>query len=231
LTETQIAESYIYSTVATELSGTSLSGCPIWPDVADQGTAWPCIVFSLQSPRADKMVVGDDRILCDLLYQVKVIGKTRKEDIDQYATAIDRCLHGYVGTAGGVLGITRENPVGYTEASGDGKFYHLGGLYRVIVQPAQTLILRVANGRTPYTALLGTRYSSQQSGRTIVWDSALGGDQDPSGTWTGLVPSGTYSCSITEGPVPPGMHGIRMTWIGDVVVSGNKLTPSVITLA
>ena len=221
-TETQIAESYIYSTVAAELSGTSMSGCPIWPDVAPPGTAWPCVVFSLQSPRPDKMVVGDDRILCELLYQVKVIGNTRKEDIDDYAAAIDRCLHGYVGTAGGVLGITRENPIDYVETSDTGMYQHLGGLYKCIVQPPQTLVLRFTNGTAPYVASIDSKVATSTAGKSCTWDSAVGGELAGGGTWVGRILDGTYTLTAVD--------SLLKMYSGTVTVRKNRLTPSIITL-
>lgn len=171
------------------------------------------------------MVVGDDRILSVLLYQIKAIGITRKEDLDAYAAAIDAALHGYVGTANGVLGIVRENPIAYTEVSGSEKYYHLGGLYQLHVQPTQVLTLRFTNGTAPYTALLGTKFNSSQSGRLVRWDSSVGGEVNPApGTWSGVIPDGTYAASVVDAPTS------LKTWSGNIVVRKNKLTPSTVTL-
>ena len=168
------------------------------------------------------MVVGDDRILCELLYQVKVIGNTRKEDIDDYAAAIDRCLHGYVGTAGGVLGITRENPIDYVETSDTGMYQHLGGLYKCIVQPPQTLVLRVTNGTAPYQVTIDWKLPSTMSGKTMTWDSALGGTILHGATWSGRILDGTHTLNAVD--------SLLKMYFGTVTVRKNKLTPSIITL-
>lgn len=126
MAELAAAESYVYGKLSGLLSGRVFSG------IAPSSATYPLIVFQVQSPGADVIVVGGSRIWAGPLILARVIGKTGSwSSISATADAIDAALH---NTTGGVVAwCIRESPFSLIEVTDGVQFRHLGGLYRLRV--------------------------------------------------------------------------------------------------
>jgi hypothetical protein len=130
--ETPRAEAWLFQTLAAAIPTVTA-----YSAIAPEGVAHPFIVYSQQSP-TDLMGVGPARIWASFLYLVKV-----SDQISSYmplkatADAIDAALHGASGTVpdGAVLDCIRERAFSLTEVANGVEWRHLGGLYRLKVQP------------------------------------------------------------------------------------------------
>lgn len=130
--ETTRAEEWLYQTLAA-----AIPGIGSYSAVAPEGTIPPFIVFSQQAP-TDLMTVGQARIWASFVYLVKVSAPvTSYTPLKTTADAIDAALHGASGTVadGAILDCTRDRPFAMVEETGGVQWRHLGGLYRMKVQP------------------------------------------------------------------------------------------------
>lgn len=143
--ETFRAETWLYSVLSADSGAGGLNHATtgvagrIYAYVAPAGAAFPLVVFSHQGGH-DVRGVGPGRIMASMLYQAKVIGKGTSANfgnIKALADRIDSLLHGKSGATadGRVLSCVREQGISYVEASGSDVYSHLGGLYRIQVQP------------------------------------------------------------------------------------------------
>lgn len=136
------AETWLYSLLSGDTGAggvNTLVGGRIYAYLAPAGAAFPLVVFSHQAGH-DVRGVGPARIMASLAYQVKAIGKGTAASfgtIKAIADRIDALLQGASGNVvdGQVLSCVREQGVSYVENSGSDVYSHLGGLYRLQVQP------------------------------------------------------------------------------------------------
>lgn len=137
ITEEQLAEKYIYSTISAGISGTALSGTPIYPYKAGLKAVFPCIVFNMQSPGKDTTTLNQTRMHSNILYQVKAVGKDcTMAQIDPIAKKIDSLLQktrNLSDTQGEIYACYRESPISYEEYDSGIDFLYRGGLYRILV--------------------------------------------------------------------------------------------------
>lgn len=105
--------------------------------VAPEGTQSPYGIFAYHAGH-DVRGVGPARIMSSTVYQVKIVA-TRENYANQRlaASRIDALLQAASGTtaAGRILACVRESEVNYKEVSNGVEYRHLGGLYRIYVQP------------------------------------------------------------------------------------------------
>ena len=135
-------EQWLYSLLSSDTGtggvSTLVSG-RIYAYVAPSGAVFPFVIYSRQAGH-DVMGVGTVRIMASEVYQVKVVGKAATValgTIKAIADRIDTLLQGATGTVvdGRVLSCVREQGISYVETSGSDVYSHLGGLYRIQVQP------------------------------------------------------------------------------------------------
>jgi hypothetical protein len=141
--ETLIADSFLYSTLAGDATITGIVGAyqgraNIHSDVADIEAPYPFIVYSMQSPGQDLIVVGPYRVWAAPLYLVKVVAQARSYggNLKTVADRIDTLLsfgHG-AATGGQVVASVRESPWRQSEFTNSKYYRSLGGLYRLQVQ-------------------------------------------------------------------------------------------------
>ena len=130
--ETPRAENWLFLTLAA-----AIPTVIAYSTIAPEGVAQPFIVYSQQSP-SDLMGVGPARIWASFLYLVKVSGQINSYlPLKATADAIDTALHGASGTVadGAILDCIRERPFSLVEVTNGVEWRHLGGLYRLKVQP------------------------------------------------------------------------------------------------
>lgn len=121
--EIAAAESYIYGKLSGLLGGRVYSG------MAPASATYPLIVFSMQSPGADVIVVGGERVWAEPLMFVRVIGKTASlASIASTAAAIDAALHNT--NSGDVVWCVRESPFSQAFEQDGIQYRTLGGFYR-----------------------------------------------------------------------------------------------------
>lgn len=120
------AEQYVYSKLSGLLSGRAYSG------VAPSTATYPLIVFGIQSPGADVIVVGGNRVWASPLILARAIAKGGSwSTIAATADAIDQALHNT--SQGDIAWCVRESPFSLIEVTDGVQYRHLGGLYRVRV--------------------------------------------------------------------------------------------------
>jgi len=118
------------STLATDATG------GIWSAAAPAGTTGKWVIFQMQSPGTDQMVVGSARLMVAPLYQVVAVGQVNDfGSLQTVADAIDAALHGVNGTQSGyAVHSVRENPLALIVTEGTIQYRKLGGLYRLYIQ-------------------------------------------------------------------------------------------------
>jgi len=140
--ETFRAEQWLYSLLTGDTGPGGVNtfvGGRIYAYVAPSGASFPFVVYSYQGGH-DVQGIGPARIMASGVYQVKVVGKAATVAfgaIKAIADRIDTLLQGASGTVvdGRVLSCVREQGISYVEISGSDVYSHLGGLYRLLVQP------------------------------------------------------------------------------------------------
>lgn len=137
-TETTRAEAFIYGLLAADTALAALVAGRIYGYQADQGAPLPVVVFQQQSG-VDLLAPGPVRIWSNLLYLVKAIGQgTGWAGVAPIAARIDAVLHGAQGPGPGpgqVYICYREQPFTLAETQAGVQYRHLGGVYRLFVQP------------------------------------------------------------------------------------------------
>ena len=133
-----IAAEFINSILSNDETLAGIVGTCIYNTIADIKAGSPYIIFNVQAPGKDTVVLGGFRLASNPVFQVKAVGKDVVfEDLNAIANQIDILLHNAAGTTsdGRVFSIIRDAPIQYVEPAKDGGyFYHLGGLYKVVVQ-------------------------------------------------------------------------------------------------
>ena len=136
--EPNIAAAWLYSTLAGDVTLAGLVGTRIYEDIRPANVStFPYIVFQLQSPGSDLMVVGTARVWVPLLYTVRGIaqGRSYGGNLASIADRIDALLHGkQADVSGGRVQSYRERPFRLPERTSEIDYRHLGGEYRILTQ-------------------------------------------------------------------------------------------------
>ena len=138
-TELGLVEGWLTSTLTEHTGLAALVSSRVYDTQSPQKAIYPHIVFQLQSPAADTVVVGGIRLAANVLYAVRGVAQG-----DGYAGAraiaaqIDDALHAQRATVTGgtVLSCHRESPLKLPPQTGTGGvvYYQEGGLYRIRVR-------------------------------------------------------------------------------------------------
>lgn len=118
----------------TELA-TLVSG--VYDSKAPQGAVMPYVLFSLQAPSADVVVVGNIRLGNRPLYLVRAVCEGPSfGPVRTIADMIDDLLHGASGSNvdGIIYGCAREQPFKLLETTEGKDFRWMGGIYRLWAQ-------------------------------------------------------------------------------------------------
>lgn len=95
----------------------------------------PCVLFQLQAPGADLMVLGGTRVWTPLVYLVRGIAEQESYagDLATIANRIDAVLHRASGSnaAGTVFSCVRIRAFQMPEVANGMQYRHLGGLYEI----------------------------------------------------------------------------------------------------
>ena len=135
--ETVVAERFIATKLLADGQLTAIVGQRVYAYLAPAGATFPYVVFQLQAPSQDVRGVGPVRVMSDLLYAVKVIGKDQAfSALEAAANRITSVLHAASGavTGGTVVACVREYPLSYLEIDSGVIYRHLGGIFRVYAQ-------------------------------------------------------------------------------------------------
>lgn len=131
--EPAVAEEWLDGLLNGDATLTGLVPSGAWNAQADEGTAFPLIVYQMMSG-IDLAVVGAVRIWTNLIYQVKVIGQTANYAALNAAVArIDTLLHRASGSAadGTVWACVREQTIRLPDSVAGKQFRHAGATYRI----------------------------------------------------------------------------------------------------
>jgi hypothetical protein len=136
MSETLFVDEWLRNTLtAIPAVNTGVSG-RMYPDQAPQGTAFPIVIYSLQST-FDVVGQGTFRIMTRCSYQVKVIGQTRSYwDLLPIYRAIDDAIHGAGSDTANaeIFACMRWEEFRFAEFTEGKEYRHLGGLYNILVQ-------------------------------------------------------------------------------------------------
>lgn len=129
----------LYERLAGDQALTGLLSAPdaIYHQVAPQDTETPFVVFHKQTG-TPRWQFGGGRVESEL-WAVRAVdmsaSATRAEDI---AARLDELLNDAELTIDGatLLAIFRESDIDYPETVGADTYHHVGGVYRVVTQPA-----------------------------------------------------------------------------------------------
>jgi hypothetical protein len=95
----------------------------------------PCVLFQLQAPGADFMVLGGARVWTPLVYLVRGVAEQDgyAGDLATIANRIDAVLHRASGShaAGTIFTCVRVRAFQMPEVADGRQFRHLGGLYEI----------------------------------------------------------------------------------------------------
>jgi hypothetical protein len=111
----------------------------IFPDVAPEGTVPPWVVYSVASPRPDRLALGSVRIMVRPLYLVKAYAETTswRGDLKALDEAIDAALNlgtpGPVADEGYLIGCRRTEAFRQIEREAGTEFRARGGFYELWV--------------------------------------------------------------------------------------------------
>ncbi len=138
-TEIGLIDTWLYETLTTSDAVKKLVSTRVYDALAPQGAALPYVVFQLQAPGADSIVVGGYRIAANALYAARGVAQGAGfAAASAIAAAIDGALHGKRATLTGgvVLSCHRERPLKLPPevAEGGAVYYHEGGIYRLRVR-------------------------------------------------------------------------------------------------
>lgn len=131
-----VAERWLYQTLS---ANATLAVLGIYSHVIPPEATLPAVVFVPNAAGSDLRGVGRIRpILTTLDYVVKVVGAGESvAPIAAAAGLVHDLLDAQSGSATGgqVLACVREQLINYPETSQGIRYHHLGGLYRLQVQP------------------------------------------------------------------------------------------------
>jgi hypothetical protein len=107
----------------------------IYTDVAKPTTSTPYIIIAFQGGN-DLNTSNEHRIWTDGIYQVKAVAPADSTKQAQAADRIDALLIARTVIDGFKVYCWREQPLYYPEVINSVTWRHLGGLYRLIIEPS-----------------------------------------------------------------------------------------------
>lgn len=132
-----LAETWLYSTLANDVTLTTLINKRVFSLQPPQGVAFPFIAYQLQAGN-DIATMNNKRVMAELVYQVKVIGQTPSPlDLAPIFQQLDALIHNKVNqqvTGGTIYSCVREQSFVQAETDKGIEYRHLGGIYRLEVQ-------------------------------------------------------------------------------------------------
>lgn len=137
--ETNAIERWLKETLSADATLTGLVGTRIYNTRRDESAPLPCVIYQMQSPGNDLVLLGAVRVWASPLYQVVGMMEYTPPhgsyggDLATIANRIDALLHGSSGSnvAGTVWTCVRERPFQMAEVTSGRDFRRLGGLYRI----------------------------------------------------------------------------------------------------
>lgn len=140
MNEVTRAAKWLYSRLAAD--GVLAAAAPggIHEHPAPPGTASPLITYQLQAP-VDVKVVPDKRVWAEMVYLVRAIGQGRSYVVlEAAADRLDVLLDRADGATSDarVISCTRDSAYALSEERNGVEYRHLGGLFRLLVQPSST---------------------------------------------------------------------------------------------
>jgi hypothetical protein len=118
----------------TQLQGYAPGG--LFTDVAKTTTSTPYLIIALQGA-TDLNTANAHRIWTEGIYQVKAVGPaTAATKLGQAANRIDALLTQGTVVDGFKVYCWRDSPLYYPETVSGEPWRHLGGLYRLIIEPS-----------------------------------------------------------------------------------------------
>ncbi len=131
--ETNVAEGWMTTLLKADAQLAAIVGTRVY-NTTRKG-AVPCVLFQLQAPGADLMVLGGARVWTPLTYLVRGIAEQEsyEGDLATIANRIDAVLHRTSGSnaAGTVFACVRIRAFQMVEQANGREFRHLGGLYEI----------------------------------------------------------------------------------------------------
>lgn len=131
-----IAEGYIYQTLTGDPTLMGLISDGVWPDVLPREADGIGIVYEYRGGE-DSQLFNNIRVAVELLYRVKVVGRTLDiKDLEAAEARMDTLLHKSNGTYQGyrVASMIRLNPYKQVDPIVDAEWRMLGGDYQLYVQ-------------------------------------------------------------------------------------------------
>jgi len=135
--ETARAHEWLYGVLSNDATLNSYVSGRVYRRLAPQGATMPYVVFQFQGGH-DVQAVGPYRVMSQLVCVVKAVGlATTYTTLKTIADRVDSLLQAASGTTtdGRVLSCVREIPIDYEETDAGVRYQHLGGQYRLYVQP------------------------------------------------------------------------------------------------
>jgi len=135
--ETARAHEWLYSVLSNDATLNSYVSGRIYRRLAPEGATMPYVIFQYQAGH-DVQAVGPYRVMSQLVCVVKAVGlATTYATLKTIADRADALLQAASGTTadGRVLSCVRETPIDYEEVDAGVRYQHLGGQYRLYVQP------------------------------------------------------------------------------------------------
>ena len=136
MTESVLADTWLYDTLSADVVLTATAPGGVWADTAPVGTTEPFVTFTKVAGR-DHKAIGSIRVWEDCLYDVKATkADTKYTDLDAAADRIDAVLHDVAATVTGgrIVQCTRESGLRLSEVTDGVSYRHLGGTYRLQVR-------------------------------------------------------------------------------------------------
>lgn len=145
MSELAAVDTWLYATLSGDETLQSALGIAdgtefVFDQLGGPDSAFPVVVFEMQSRTEDWVTVNGTRILVTALYLVRAVDQT-----DSFATKlwsaddrIDVLLQRQTGSNdyGAILSCVREKPFKLIEVDNGIQYRHLGGFYRIQVQEA-----------------------------------------------------------------------------------------------
>lgn len=137
MTELAEAERFIWERLNASGALVALVGDRIFNAEAEQGAAFPYVIFASPPLANDLRGVGSARLQTDPMFLVKGVDQSSSyARVDAIATAIQAAINGQRDAAGPVLACVLEGTISLAETTDGVAYRHRGGQYRVTVKPS-----------------------------------------------------------------------------------------------
>jgi hypothetical protein len=138
-TETLAVARWLYQMLTNDVALQTLVQGKVFAYRAPEGTAFPYVLFQLQSSDLDSRI-GETRLASRGRWVVKAVGKGSDFlPLRSIASRLDEVISGGSGLTmdGVIVACVREQPLEMLESSDSGEDYgHLGGIYQITVVSA-----------------------------------------------------------------------------------------------